>query len=207
MKREFKSQTPDVLTFLVIKNYVLDTFFIQFHSQTLGNRCECHESSEMTIIKGRPVSQYVWYVKEPSLLNVYEWRVKVKICSPSPLMVTSPNEWKFLDTDENDILFFWNMDLIGTGRFDGLSPTGAPCVWVSGSPSLGPPLCTCVSTDFCRLVALTESSGDAICQSLLRHLLMALEVKGLGQSQMLLKLKICQSSGPSAAYPTVEGRV
>ena len=41
----------------------------QLHCQTLGNRCECHGSSEMTIINGRPVSQWVWHVKEPSLLN------------------------------------------------------------------------------------------------------------------------------------------
>ena len=29
----------------------------QLHCQTLGNRCECHGSLEMNIIKGRPVSQ------------------------------------------------------------------------------------------------------------------------------------------------------
>ena len=58
----------------------------------------------------------------------------------------------------------------------------------------------CVSTDFCSLVALTESSAYAICQSLLRHLLMALEVKGCGQSQML----ICLSSGSSTAYLSMD---
>ena len=36
--------------------------------QTLGIACECHGSSEMTIINGFPVSQYVWHSKEPSLL-------------------------------------------------------------------------------------------------------------------------------------------
>ena len=40
----------------------------QLHCQTLGNRCEFDGSSEMTIINGCPVSQYVWHAKEPSLL-------------------------------------------------------------------------------------------------------------------------------------------
>ena len=35
----------------------------------LGNRCECHGSSALTIINGCPVSQQVWHAKEPSLLN------------------------------------------------------------------------------------------------------------------------------------------
>ena len=54
----------------------------------------------MTIINCRPVSQWVWHFKEPSLLNAHKCRVLVKICSPSPLMVTSPNEWKILEWDE-----------------------------------------------------------------------------------------------------------
>ena len=33
---------------------------------TLGNGCECHGSSEMTMINGCPVSQQVWQAKEPS---------------------------------------------------------------------------------------------------------------------------------------------
>ena len=49
----------------------------------------CHGSSEMTNIKGRPVSQQVWHVKEHSLLNGHECRAKVKICSPSLAIVTS----------------------------------------------------------------------------------------------------------------------
>ena len=36
-----------------------------FFSRMLGIRCEYHRSSEMTIIKGRPVSQWVRHVKEP----------------------------------------------------------------------------------------------------------------------------------------------
>ena len=62
----------------------------QLHCQTLGNRCECHGSTEMTIINGCPLSQYVWHAKELSLLNGHECWAKVKICSPSPVMVTSP---------------------------------------------------------------------------------------------------------------------
>ena len=62
----------------------------QLHCQTLGNRCECHGSTEMTIINGCPLSQYVWHAKELSLFNGHECWAKVKICSPSPVMVTSP---------------------------------------------------------------------------------------------------------------------
>ena len=36
----------------------------QFHHQT-GNRCEHHKFSEMNIINGCPVSQWVWHAKEP----------------------------------------------------------------------------------------------------------------------------------------------
>ena len=61
----------------------------------LGKRCECHVSSEITIINGFPVSQKVWHAKEFSLLDVHEYREKVKICSPSPVVVTSPYEGKF----------------------------------------------------------------------------------------------------------------
>ena len=45
-------------------------------------RCECHGSSEMTIINEGPMSQYVRQAKEPLLLNGHEWRAKVKILSP-----------------------------------------------------------------------------------------------------------------------------
>ena len=68
--------------------------------QTLGITCKCHRSSEMTIINGCPVSQYVWHAKEPVLLNGHKCRAKIKICSPSAAMVTSPNEWKILEWDE-----------------------------------------------------------------------------------------------------------
>ena len=33
--------------------------------------------------------------------HCYEWQANVKICSPSSSMVTSSNEWKFLEWDEN----------------------------------------------------------------------------------------------------------
>ena len=72
----------------------------QLHCQALGNRCESHGSSEMTIIKRRPVSQKLWHVKEPSLHNGHECWAWVKICSPSPAMVTSPYEWKILQWDD-----------------------------------------------------------------------------------------------------------
>ena len=48
-------------------------------------------------IKGCPASQQVLHAKELSLHNGHEWRVYVKICSPDPLMVTSPYEWKTLE--------------------------------------------------------------------------------------------------------------
>ena len=42
----------------------------------------------------------MWQAKEPSLLNGHECRAWVKICSPSPAMVTSQYEWKILECDE-----------------------------------------------------------------------------------------------------------
>ena len=44
----------------------------------LGNRCECHGSSEINIIKINrcPVSQFVWHAKELSLLNGHKWDTK-----------------------------------------------------------------------------------------------------------------------------------
>ena len=54
----------------------------------------------MIIINGCSVSQLVWHVKEPSLLNGHECRAKLKIFRPSPAMVTSPNEWKKFEWDE-----------------------------------------------------------------------------------------------------------
>ena len=35
----------------------------------LDNRCDCHGSSEITIINECPMSQQVWHAKKPSLLN------------------------------------------------------------------------------------------------------------------------------------------
>ena len=64
--------------------------FFQPEFKTLDNRCACHGSSDMTIINGRPVSQWVRYVKEPLLHNGYECRAQVKKCSPSSAMLTSP---------------------------------------------------------------------------------------------------------------------
>ena len=57
-------------------------------------------SLQMTKLNGYPVSQEVWHAKEPSLLNCHKCRTKVKFCSPLPIMVTSPNEWKILECDE-----------------------------------------------------------------------------------------------------------
>ena len=65
----------------------------------LGNRCECHESQVMTIIK-TDVSQQVWHAKVPSLLIGHECRAQVKICSPSPVTVTSLNEGTILQLDK-----------------------------------------------------------------------------------------------------------
>ena len=58
---------------------------------------ECNGSSEMTIINGCLVSQWVWHATEPPLINGLECRVLVKIWNPSLLMVTSTNEWKILE--------------------------------------------------------------------------------------------------------------
>ena len=55
----------------------------------------------MTIINECPLSQWVWHSKEPLLLNGHKSREWVKICNPSPAMVTSPYEWKILQRDEN----------------------------------------------------------------------------------------------------------
>ena len=38
------------------------------------------------------VTVRVWHAKEPSLLDGNECRAQVKICNPSPAMVTSPSE-------------------------------------------------------------------------------------------------------------------
>ena len=54
----------------------------------------------MTIINECPLSQWVWHSKEPLLLNGHKSREWVKICNPSPAMVTSPYEWKILQRDE-----------------------------------------------------------------------------------------------------------
>ena len=42
----------------------------------------------------------MWHTKEPSLLNGHECRALVKICSSSPVMVTSLYEWKMLERDD-----------------------------------------------------------------------------------------------------------
>ena len=42
----------------------------------------------------------MWHAKEPSLLNGHECRAKVNICSPSPVLMPSPYEWKILEWDE-----------------------------------------------------------------------------------------------------------
>ena len=48
----------------------------------------------------RPVWQWVWHVKELSLLNGHECRAQVKICSPSPAMVTSTYKCKILEWED-----------------------------------------------------------------------------------------------------------
>ena len=59
------------------------------------HQCECHGSSEMTIINGYSVSQQVWHSKEPSLLNGHKCRTQVKRCSPSAAMVTDSQSVAF----------------------------------------------------------------------------------------------------------------
>ena len=43
----------------------------------------------------------IWHVKEPSLRNDHRCRAEVKIISPSPVMATSPNVWKFSSGTKN----------------------------------------------------------------------------------------------------------
>ena len=71
----------------------------QLHCQTLCKKV-CHGSSETTIIMGRPLSHQMWSYKEFSLLNGNKCRTWVKIWSPSPVMVMSPNELKNIEWDE-----------------------------------------------------------------------------------------------------------
>ena len=55
----------------------------------------------MTIKNGYPVSLQVWLAKEPSMLNGPDCQAKLKICSPSPVMVTSLSEQtKLMDVIE-----------------------------------------------------------------------------------------------------------
>ena len=59
------------------------------------------QMSSMWWCCGRKFSSHAgdrgWHVKEPSLLNGHECRAYVKMCCPSSVMVTSPNEWKNLE--------------------------------------------------------------------------------------------------------------
>ena len=62
-------------------------------------RCQCHRSLEMTIIKGWPLSQYMWHVKEPSLLNGHEcqaYRVGQNLKPFAIYGEVSINAWKIL---------------------------------------------------------------------------------------------------------------
>ena len=62
-------------------------------------RCQCHRSLEMTIIKGWPMSQYMWHVKEPSLLNGHEcqaYRVGQNLKPFAIYGEVSINAWKIL---------------------------------------------------------------------------------------------------------------
>ena len=47
---------------------------VKSDSESSTLRCERYGSSEMTIINRCPVTQYVWHVKETSLLNGYKSR-------------------------------------------------------------------------------------------------------------------------------------
>ena len=56
---------------------------------------------------------------QTSLLNGHEYRAWVIICSPSPIMVTSPNEWKILEwyekhrqTQPPSLIVDWSMTYI-----------------------------------------------------------------------------------------------
>ena len=73
------------------------TYIVKTDSDTLGNGCKCHGSMEMTIIYGCPVSQYVWHAKEPSMINVHEYRAQVNICRFSPAMATCLYMYKILE--------------------------------------------------------------------------------------------------------------
>ena len=53
----------------------------------------------MTIINGCAMPQWIWRAKEPSLFKGYECRAYVKICSPSPVIVTSPYDWIIIEWD------------------------------------------------------------------------------------------------------------
>ena len=46
------------------------------------------------------MSQHVWHSIDLSLLNGYECRALLKMCSPSPVMLTSLHEWKILEWGE-----------------------------------------------------------------------------------------------------------
>ena len=51
--------------------------------------------------KQMPRVTVIWHVKEPSLRNDHRCRAEVKIISPSPVMATSPNVWKFSSGTKN----------------------------------------------------------------------------------------------------------
>ena len=72
---------------------------IYYLSGNIGKPCKMN--SIMTIINGCPVSQKMWHAKELSVLSGHKCRAYVKICSPSPAMVTSSNEGKILQWNEN----------------------------------------------------------------------------------------------------------
>ena len=65
--------------------YIRMKFYLLSISVTYG-------SSDMTIINRCVVSQQLWQAKERPLVNDCQCRVQIKICKPSPVMVTSPYE-------------------------------------------------------------------------------------------------------------------
>ena len=58
-----------VLKYQLLKNLSRKDGQRQLHGQILDNRCECHGSSEVTIVNGCPVSKQVLHSKEPTLLT------------------------------------------------------------------------------------------------------------------------------------------
>ena len=94
--------------------------------------CECHGSSEMTIMIGCPMSQQVWHAEEVSLLKGHECRIQIQTCSPSSVTVTFDeykrltdhiahirNQFKSVNTSEQsyDNIYYKFTPLVQEERF------------------------------------------------------------------------------------------